>query len=631
MGRKSALYAPLQPGTKRWYKESRAGYHQRMPKDVAKRPYLQQPKDRSSWIFRVSVPQRLRPFLGGLREFKRVLGPTYAEALERYPAIAHEWATLHAQLKERADSEETGLASNYVPPATYKVFTAREKKLLEHFIETWEYRSLSAHNEDVKDLSDEELAEHEQLLQQRLSDLKSALRRLEPPAWFVKEMEEQLEVVLAMRLHDDFPDRRDIFLRLMNMELQALNKNLDMLAGKAFHAVPERLPEPVIAEPTHAPGKTMLDAYEKWNNQRTRGGDGKTEAEYRAYAENFCVFALQRSMATATVKALAAQPGIAESWLVHLAKSRGIKRPTLKKRRSALSTLFGIAKTAGWIDHNPFSVRLDHLELKGTIADVRQGNKETRTPFTPPVLAAYFSGPLYDGPGFDYRLPAPVAYWFPLLLRFLGARPLELAFLTRDDVAFHEDAWFIYIFSSVKGPGDVVRPTKTGVSYRRIPVPAKLIALGFIDYIQSVPDGQWLFPMHVPRDNPTSRSVYALNALGDYLRTTLEVKDPLQVTYSFRHSVIDEARSAAVPQEARDALLGHQEGDHRQKNAGELFYGARWYPAEPLKQAMAQLEKRISLPKGFPTWAKFLKQTPNFVGVVRAKKASPPRRPRVAY
>lgn len=603
-----------------------------MPKDVARKPYLQQPKDRSNWVFRAAIPERLRPFCGGLREFKRVLAPTYAEALERYDAIANEWTTFRARLNELAGSDVAGQASNNVPTATYKILTARERKLLEHFVASWEYRSLSAHNEDVKDLSDEELAEQERLLQQRLSDLKSALRRLEPPAWFVKEMEEQLEVVLSMRLHEDLPDRRDIFLRLMNMELQALNKNLDMLSGKAFHGLPERLPEPVIAQAPPALGKTMLDAYEKWNNQRTRGGDGKTESEYRTYAENFCDFALQRSMATASVKALAAQPGIAESWLVHLARSLDIKRPTLKKRRSALSTLFGIAKSAGWVDHNPFSnVRMDHLELKGTVADVRQGNKETRSPFTPPVLAAYFSGPLFDGPGFDYRLPAPVAYWFPLLLRFVGARPLELAFLTREDVAFHEGAWFIYIFSSLKGPGDVARPTKTGVSYRRIPVPAKLIALGFIDYIESVPERQWLFPMHVPRNKPTSRSVYALNALGDYLRTTLEVRDPLLVTYSFRHTVIDEARDADAPQEARDALLGHQEGDNRQKNAGEMFYGARWYPAKPLKRAMAQLEKSISLPKGFPTWAEFLKRTPDFVGVNRAKKAPAPKRPRVAY
>jgi len=603
-----------------------------MPKDVARRPYLQQPKDRSSWIFRAAIPQHLRPFCGGLREFKRVLAPTYAEALERYDAIAHEWATLRARLKELAGSETAGQTSSYVPTATYKVFTARETKLLEHFIDTWEYRSLSAHNEDVKDLSDEELAEQERLLQQRLSDLKAALRRLEPPAWFVKEMEEQLEVVLSMRLHEDFPDRREIFLRLMNMELQALNKNLDMLSGKAFHGLPERLPEPVLAQAPSAPGKTMLDAYEKWSNQRTRGGSGKTEAEYRTYAENFCDFALQRSMATASLKALAAQPGIAESWLVHLARSLGIKRPTLKKRRSALSTLFGFAKSAGWVDHNPFSsVRMDHLELKGTVADVRQGNKETRSPFTPPVLAAYFSGPLFDGPGFDYRLPAPVAYWLPLLLRFTGARPLELAFLTREDVAFHEGAWFIYIFSSLKGPGDVDRPTKTGVSYRRIPVPAKLIELGFIDYVRSVPDGQWLFPMHVPRDKPASRSVYALNALGDYLRITLDVQDPLMVTYSFRHTVIDEARSAKAPQGVQDALFGHREGDHRPKNAGQMFYGAWWYPAEPLKLARAQLDRRVSLPKGFPTWAEFLKRTPDFADVKRAKKALPPRRPRVKY
>lgn len=105
---------------------------------MAKRPYLQQPKDRSGWVFRVVIPKRLRLFHGGVSEFKRVLGPTYSEAIERYPAIAHDWATLHARLKELADSGETHLESTYIPPATYKVFTARETKLLEHFIQTWE-------------------------------------------------------------------------------------------------------------------------------------------------------------------------------------------------------------------------------------------------------------------------------------------------------------------------------------------------------------------------------------------------------------------------------------------------------------------------------------------------------------
>jgi len=77
-----------------------------MPKDMAKKPYMYQPKDRSGWIFRVVIPARLRPFHADGREFKRALGATFEEALENYPSRALEWAQLHTRLRELADNVE---------------------------------------------------------------------------------------------------------------------------------------------------------------------------------------------------------------------------------------------------------------------------------------------------------------------------------------------------------------------------------------------------------------------------------------------------------------------------------------------------------------------------------------------
>jgi integrase len=337
---------------------------------------------------------------------------------------------------------------------------------------------------------------------------------------------------------------------------------------------------------------------------------------------------------------LARERQIGRRWLEHEAADRSVQRNTLKKHRSALSTLFSVAISNGLTDVNPFAFRLDSLQLRGTHAEESKSNKAARSPFSPELLTRYFSGPLFAGPGFDRRLPAPVAYWFPLLLRFTGARPLEIGYLMREDIvlaeelteagqrAGHGKATWIYIFSDPLGPGGVVRPLKRGVSLRRFPVPQILLDLGFADYVRAIPRGQWLLPMPVAPDNPQNRARYALNALGDYLKTTLGIQEKQLVTYSFRHTVIDEAREVEVGQEVRDNLVGHSEGDHRSKNSGELYYGARWYPAKPLLKAATKLARTHRLPAGFPGWAEFQRRSPDFSGVTRAAKALPPKRGR---
>ncbi|WP_162493154.1 hypothetical protein [Ralstonia solanacearum] len=81
-----------------------------------------------------------------------------------------------------------------------------------------------------------------------------------------------------------------------------------------------------------------------------------------------------------------------------------------------------------------------------------------------------------------------------------------------------------------------------------------------------------------------------------------------------------------MQKEDRDNLLGHAEGDNRSKNAGEVFYGAQWYPAQPLLDAAAKLDAGHYLPAGFPTWAEYQRRRPDFSKVVRAAKALPPKR-----
>lgn len=620
-----------------------------MKNAMAKHPYMQQPNDRSSWEFRVVIPEHLRTKESG-REFKRTLGATYEEALTRYPAIALEWATLRAELERLADAPDRPHRPH--PVVTYKLLTTRERTLLDHLVSSWEYRSLDAHDWEAAAVSDEDLDAHldahEADLKQRQQALRNALRRNTAPDWLVEEIEEHLAVSLGIRLHPECADREAFFRRMASAELKVLRLSLERLNpdehGDGYRATPPKPAGPFDDEPDAlADVPTLRKAFDIWANLKTR--DDKTVNEYRAFAERFAQYALDAPLERASLAALAGlarERQIGRRWLEQVATEQEVKRTTLKKYRSALSTLYTVAIENGLTDVNPFAFRLDSLQLRGTHAEESKSNKEARSPFSPELLKNYFTGPLFAGPGLDRRLPAPVAYWFPLLQRFTGARPLELAFLMREDIvladelteegklAGHGSASWIYIFSSENGVGGIRRPIKKGVSLRRFPIPQILLDLGFADYVRSIPRGEWLLPMQVSSRTPRNRARYALNALGDYLRTTLAEKNPLYVTYSFRHTVIDEAREVEVPQEVRDALVGHAEGDHRAKNAGELFYGARWYPATPLLKATAKLGRAHRLPPGFPSWAEFQRRAPDFSGVMRAPKALPLKRARRA-
>lgn len=632
---------------------------QLMEKNVAKHPYLHQPNDRTGWVFRVAIPLRLRPYAEQQVEFKRTLGPTYEAAMERYHDVLAEWLQFRKKLEERARATGPAIDDNYITPVRYKYLTARERRLLDHFIDSWVYRSAEAHDVQVPTIAadDEErqsagegatfseLDEFEQDLKNELAELKGAMRRMQLPESWVEAKMSELGEVTGIVLHPECAERNDFLFRLAAADIEALQLSLDRLSGDKFRQTPPKPDSPFDEEDRVKQGPTLLDVFTKWSNQRTRAGEGKTDSEYRAFAERFARFALDAPLERApleTLAALAREQQIGRRWLEHVANSQGVQRKTLQKYRSAMSTLFSVAVDNGMTDVNPFSFKLTSLQLRGTTAEKSKGNKEARSPLPPSVLDAFFSGPLYDGPGFDRRLLPPVAYWFPLLLRFTGARPLELAFLMRDDIvlaedrtteagrlAGHGDASWIYIFTDILGADGVERPIKTGVSLRRFPVPQALLDLGFADYVRSVPPSQWLLPMQVPTAKPRKRALYALNALGDYRKTTLGIMDEQYVTYSFRHTVADEVRVAGIEQEVRDKLLGHAEGDNRDKNAGELYYGALWHPAKPLLEAVSRLDAVMHrLPADFPIWAEFQRRTPDFSNVTRSDKATPLKRPR---
>lgn len=108
------------------------------------------------------------------------------------------------------------------------------------------------------------------------------------------------------------------------------------------------------------------------------------------------------------------------------------------------------------------------------VAEIRykEGRVLKKRPFTDDELSKVFQGLRYD---------KAWKKWIVLLAMFTGARVNEIAQLTPDDVSVEGGVPVIRITD--EGEGQVV---KTEASRRKVPVHAKLVELGFLDYCTSV-------------------------------------------------------------------------------------------------------------------------------------------------
>jgi hypothetical protein len=90
-------------------------------------------------------------------------------------------------------------------------------------------------------------------------------------------------------------------------------------------------------------------------------------------------------------------------------------------------------------------------------------------------------------------------------------------------------------------------------------------------------------------DQHGNRGGRAWNVVGKWVRTRVGITDPRKAPdHSWRHRVEDELRAAEVPEDARDAIMGHA-----RKTTGRQ-YGVR---GEALKR-LARAIERIPAPPG---------------------------------
>ena len=154
----------------------------------------------------------------------------------------------------------------------------------------------------------------------------------------------------------------------------------------------------------------------------------------------------------------------------------------------------------------------------------------------------------------------------------MGVRVAEAAQLNRDDIKTERGIWYADINEVFdddddenEGSDGEIKSVKTETSNRQIPIPSKLIAEVFIDFVKTKKPGEPLFA-DIPPDVFGSRGGTASKRICGFVREKVGIKDKkIAPNYSFRHQFKDLCRNAGLTEEVHDALTGHDGGGEGRK------------------------------------------------------------------
>lgn len=243
---------------------------------------------------------------------------------------------------------------------------------------------------------------------------------------------------------------------------------------------------------------------------------------------------------------------------------------------SAMHSLFDWAERAGYYEHdNPFS-RVSPPKQKVKRAD-------SKGPYSAEILKAIFASPIFTGHAGQRtkagdRLIKDSMYWVPLIGLLTGARREEICQLHAKDVYEVDKVW-VFDINDKDG-----KHLKNDNSQRRVPVPARLIDLGFIDYVnqQKAKRGKLLFP-DITYSKGKDRYGDAFGRSYNRALATLKLKDGRRDFHSFRHTMIDALRVAGIQEGVMMAITGHKD----ERMVGNYGKG---YTLPVLQQALNQVD-----------------------------------------
>ncbi|HGK4675446.1 site-specific integrase [Raoultella ornithinolytica] len=193
---------------------------------------------------------------------------------------------------------------------------------------------------------------------------------------------------------------------------------------------------------------------------------------------------------------------------------------------------------------------------KEPLPEPKQGNKEARHAISDEDSVKVFSHSLFTAHRgiLSTAIQHPHHFWLPLLCLFTGIRPNEACLLYVDDVELVGDVWCIRIDKRF-----AEQRLKTPNAFRRIPLHARLIDLGFVQFVQDLQvliggNGR-LFPEIKPIKG------YHSHKPGEWFNRNLRNSqglDPNSTLYTFRHAFRDKLVMQNASDEYLNRLMGHQ-------------------------------------------------------------------------
>lgn len=205
-------------------------------------------------------------------------------------------------------------------------------------------------------------------------------------------------------------------------------------------------------------------------------------------------------------------------------------------------------------------------DLSDEIASVTSGNRKSISykPFEHAELQKLFEADIY----FWCTRAQPNYFWAPLIALHTGMRGKEIATLTLKSIREHADLdlFTIQLYED---------RTKNLNSSRQIPIPQRLIELGFIDYVKFLHEATKDLPLDEKEEYPLFPNVntkaatfqsdphknisrsFSVYRRMKYFGLDLNYK----VFHSFRHTVVSLLDARGVDIKSQMEIVGHTESD----------------------------------------------------------------------
>ncbi len=198
-------------------------------------------------------------------------------------------------------------------------------------------------------------------------------------------------------------------------------------------------------------------------------------------------------------------------------------------------------------------------------------------------LNKLFSSPIYTQAERPHGGSKEAAAWLPLMALYTGARLEELCQLTLDDIKTDAPIPYIKIIDLLDEKQDKqVKRLKNEGSRREIPIPKKLIAHGFLKYVEHQRNNEetWLFPALTVEQKYGRRGANWSKWWGRW-RKKLDVGGRERCFHAFRHVFKTASRAAEIGEDIHDAITGHATA-HEGRSYGK-------FPLQALQKAIKKI------------------------------------------